>query len=241
MTSAYSTPCAKRVLARGAGALGAIGLAAALLAAGPELGFSRSVTPGLVRHYQALFGARVPERLGGWQDFVRRARVQSPPDRGAPAEAALLAPVNRFFNRVDYANDRDLWRVDDYWATPAETVAVNGADCEDYAIAKYFTLKELGVPVSKLRLVYARSWLAADEAHMVLAYYDTPEADPLILDNLQAGIDRATSRPDLTPVYTFNDEDVLLLRGNAPSLRLGPSSNRKWGELIAHLRRELTY
>lgn len=214
---------------------------ATILAAGLEPGFSRSVTPGLARHYQVLFGSGVPARLGAWQQFVQRAQLQPVADRGAPAETARLSPVNRFFNDVAYMTDRELWRVDDYWATPAEMLAANGADCEDYAIAKYFTLKELGVPVSKLRLVYARSWLAADEAHMVLAFYDSPDADPLILDNLQGGIDRAASRPDLTPVYMFNEEDVLLLQKNAPALRLGPSSNRKWLALVEKLQRELTY
>ncbi len=241
MTPALSRQRTRRALARGLGALAAFGAAAALLAAGLELGFSRSVTPGLVRHYTALFGSRVPAQLGGWQEFVRRAQAKTVAERGVSAEAAALARVNGFFNRVSYATDRELWHAEDYWATPAEMLAVDGADCEDYAIAKYFTLKELGVPVSKLRLVYARTWRAADQAHMVLAYYDTPDADPLILDSLESGIERAASRPDLTPVYTFNDEDVLMLRENAPSLRLGSSSNRKWQELVAHLRRELTY
>jgi predicted transglutaminase-like cysteine proteinase len=234
-------PCAGCALARGGAAIAASFLVAAIFAAGLEPGFSRSVTPGLVRHYAALFGPRVPAHLNGWQELVRRAQAQPVSDRDTPVEAALLAPVNRFFNRVVYATDRDLWHADDYWATPAEMLAADGADCEDYAIAKYFTLKELGVPVSKLRLVYARTWLAANEAHMVLAFYDTPGADPLILDNLQAGIDRATDRPDLVPVYTFNDEDVLLLRQDAPALTVSPSSNRKWQGLVDKLRRELTY
>jgi len=232
---------ARRALARaGAAFAAAIGIAT-IVAAGLEPGFSRSVTPGLVRRFQALFGSGVPERLAGWQQFMRRAQLRPVADRGAPANAVQLARVNRFFNDVAYMTDRDLWHVDDYWATPAEMLAVNGADCEDYAIAKYFTLKELGVPVSKLRLVYARSWLAADEAHMVLAFYDSPDAEPLILDNLQGGIERAASRPDLTPVYMFNEEDVVLLQENAPALRLGPSSNRKWLALVERLQRELTY
>jgi len=236
-----STRLLPGLLVAGAKLVAALCLAAVALAAGLEAGFSRSVTPGLVRHYTGLFGAGVPARVQRWQEFVRRAPILTVADRGMPPEAALLSNVNRFFNRVAYVPDRELWRVDDYWATPAEMLSVDGADCEDYAIAKYFALRELGVPVDKLRLVYARTWQVANEAHMVLAYYETPDADPLILDNLQGRIERASDRPDLVPVYTFNDEDVLLLQQNAPALRLAPSSNRKWQALVEKLQRELTY
>lgn len=216
--------------------------AAAVCAVQAEPGFSRSLTAGLMRHYAATIDAGAPRRLRGWQEFVRRIPVRAVADSGgAPGEPALLAPVNQFFNAVAAVADRVLWRVEDYWATPAEMLSADGADCEDYAIAKYFTLKELGVPVTKLRLVYARTWQAPNEAHMVLAYYDSPGADPLILDNLQGGIERAAQRPDLTPVYTFNDEDLLVLRGGAPALQLRPAVNRKWQLLVDKLQRELTY
>jgi len=228
-------------LREAAGVLAALSLAAAAPAAGPEPGFSRSVTPGLVRQYTGQFGAGVPARLRGWQDFVVRAPLRPVADRGLTGEATLLEPVNQFFNRVAPGSDRDLWNVEDYWATPAEMLSVNGGDCEDYAIAKYFALKELGVPVARLRLVYARTWHAANEAHMVLAYYESPGADPLILDNLQPGIERAASRPDLTPVYTFNDEDLVFLRQQAPTLKLASSYNRKWQMVVDKLQRELTY
>jgi len=218
-----------------------VAFAAAVCAVQAEPGFSRSVTAGLMRHYAATIDAGAPRRLRGWQEFVRRVPLRRVADSGASGEAALLAPVNEFFNAVAAVADRVLWHVEDYWATPAEMLSVDGADCEDYAIAKYFTLKELGVPVAKLRLVYARTWQAPNEAHMVLAYYESPGADPLILDNLQGGIERAAQRPDLTPVYTFNDEDVQILRANAPALHAKPTANRKWRLLVDKLQLELAY
>jgi predicted transglutaminase-like cysteine proteinase len=211
----------------------ALSLAAAIAAAA-EPGFSRSVTPGLVAHYERLFGRGVGGRLLGWQEFVRRTD-------GAPAaETQLLAPVNRFFNRLRSMTDQDLWGVEDYWATPAETLSINGADCEDYAIAKYFTLKELGIPVARLRLVYATTRLSKN-AHLVLAYYPAGGADPLILDNVEERIKPAGDRPDLTPVFTFNDDDVEMPQKNAPAVRFGPGSNRKWASLLAKLQQELEY
>lgn len=216
-------------------------LAAAALAAPGEWGFSRSVTPGLISHYTALFGQGVRRQLQEWQEFVRRMPAQSAAGRGQAGEIALLAPVNRFFNGVPSVSDQVLWNVVDYWATPAETLSVDGGDCEDYAIGKYFTLKELGVPVERLRLVYARTWFSPNTAHMVLAYYASPAADPLILDNLQGSIQPARDRPDLTPVYSFNDDDLQVLQSGGPPQRLNPSSSRKWRSVLEKLQRELSY
>jgi len=171
---------------------------------------------------------------------VIRAGNRSAPGGGAPAgRRNLLPPVNRFFNRIPSETDLAHWGVEDYWATPSETLASNGADCEDYAIAKYFTLKELGVPVSRLRLVYARTWRSRT-AHLVLAYYPDARADPLILDNLEGNIQPASDRPDLIPVYTFNDEDLLWKQDGGTTVRLSATSNRKWKDVLDKLERELT-
>ena len=218
-------------------------LIAAAIAASAELGFSRSVGAGLIAHYAGLFGPGARVRLEGWKDFVRRTADRGKPAQSSSGDARLLGSVNDFFNRVPSAVDAQLWGVEDYWATPAETLSVNGADCEDYAIAKYFTLKELGVPIAKLRLVYAKTWWSSRVAHLVLAYYPDPRADPLILDNLQGSIQPAAERPDLIPVFTFNEEDLLFPQnqndGSVP--RVSSSSNRKWREVIEKLQRELTY
>ncbi len=219
----------------------AIALAAAIaasVAASSELGFSRSVTPGLVAHQVRLFGPGARGRLEGWKEFGRiAARRNASEDKGF-GDAELLHPVNRFFNRLPAVTDQTHWGVEDYWATPSETLASGGADCEDYAIAKYFALKELGIPIARLRLVYARTWYSR-AAHMVLAYYPDPQSDPLILDNLQGSILPAAERPDLTPVYSFNDDDLLFPQAGAPTVRLSASSNRKWQGVIEKLEREL--
>jgi predicted transglutaminase-like cysteine proteinase len=214
-------------------------LLAGAMAAPAELGFSRSVTPGLITHYAGRFGSGVRGRLEGWNGFVRGEAGRSGQSRAS--EAGLLGPVNDFFNRVPSVEDRLVWGVEDYWATPSETLSVNGADCEDYAIAKYFTLKELGIPVARLRFVYARTWWSRDSAHLVLAYYPTPGAEPLILDNLQGGIEPASNRPDLTPVFTFNDEDLMMAQGAFVAVRMNPLSNRRWKEVVEKLELELKF
>lgn len=158
-------------------------------------------------------------------------------------EASQLKVVNDFFNRrIAYREDIDNWGQLDYWASPLESLGKGAGDCEDYAIGKYFTLTSLGVPHAKLRMVYVRASIAGAPngfvAHMVLAYYPTPEAEPLVLDNLQPGIRLASERSDLSPVFSFNAEGlwqgVGSIRANGdPLTRLS-----KWREVLTRARQD---
>ena len=117
----------------------------------------------------------------------------------------------------------------------------NGADCEDFSIAKYFTLKELGVPIQRLRITYVKA-VRLDQAHMVLAYYPAPGAIPLILDNLDEKVRPASERADLIPVFSFNDEDLLQVRQGQRDVNVGSSTQiRMWRYLLAKLEKELLY
>ena len=219
-------------------ALLAIG-ASVVLAATRELGFSRSVTPRLVEHLAARFGAGSRTRIGDWQEFVRAFPAERRQFSGNEIE--LLNSVNTFFNRLPFVTDLAHWGVEDYWATPAEALASNGADCEDFSIAKYFTLKELGVPIERLRITYVKA-VRLNQAHMVLAYYPARNAVPLILDNLEDKVKPASERPDLIPVYSFNDEDLLIVREGRSAASAGsPSQIRLWRYLLDKLETELLY
>jgi predicted transglutaminase-like cysteine proteinase len=193
-----------------------------------ELGFTTSVSPRLVEAHVRRFGPPSRKRMEEWKAYAAKRR-----GAGAP-EADLLAEVNRTLNRVPFVEDSKHWGEADYWATPSESIASNGADCEDFTIAKYFLLKELGVPISRLRMTYVKS-LTLNQAHMVLAYYPRPEADPLVLDNLEDTVRPASQRSDLVPVYSFNDEEVWIeARGRSGS----PRQIRNWAALIERLERE---
>lgn len=209
------------------------------LAAAQGLGFSSSVTPGLVERFTARFGAASRTRIGGWQEFAR----SFPAERRqlSSIDPELLGAVNAFFNRLPFVTDLAHWGAEDYWASPAEALASNGADCEDFSIAKYFTLKELGVPIERLRITYVKA-VRLNQAHMVLAYYPAPGAIPLILDNLDDRVRPASERPDLIPVYSFNDEDLLQVRQGQRDLKVGkPSQIRLWRALLDKLEKELLY
>ena len=162
---------------------------------------------------------------------------------GGKDDAARLRSVNDFYNqRLAYAEDIDNWGQVDYWASPLESLGKGAGDCEDYAIGKYFTLTSLGIPHAKLRMVYVRASIAGAPngfvAHMVLAYYPTPDAEPLVLDNLQPVIRPAGERADLSPVFSFNAEGlwqgVGSIRANGdPLTRLS-----KWREVLLRARQD---
>jgi predicted transglutaminase-like cysteine proteinase len=154
-------------------------------------------------------------------------------------EVAQASAVNDFFNRrLVYRDDRDIWGQVDYWASPLESLQKGMADCEDYAIAKYFTLTSLGVSHRKLRLVYVRVVNGGVvQPHMVLAYYPTPDAEPLVLDNLVTEMRLAGGRPDLSPVFSFNADGLwegvgtVVLTGAGPTERLS-----RWRDALAKAR-----
>ncbi len=149
-----------------------------------------------------------------------------------------LEKVNDFWNGVRYGTDPSVWGKRDYWATPYETLIKDRGDCEDYVIAKYFTLKRVGFDAKKLYFVYARV-KGKNISHMVLAYYNDDRSDPLILDNINLKIFSSKDRKDLVPVYTFNGE---LLQRFADKSAGGLVKKelivkRKWNDLIERMKR----
>lgn len=157
-------------------------------------------------------------------------------------ELAQLQAINQFFNqRVLFRDDTEVWSEIDHWASPLETLDKGQGDCEDYAIAKYFSLLAMGMPTSKLRLVYVRAQIGgpngAVQAHMVLAYYAAAGAEPMILDNLITEVRPASRRPDLVPVFSFNSEG--LWQGVGPTAAGDPTARlSRWREVLAKARAE---
>lgn len=154
-------------------------------------------------------------------------------------ENAKLVAINQFFNRrIAFATDMEVWGQLDYWASPLEMLGKGRGDCEDYVIGKYFSLLVAGLPVAKLRLVYVRATLNGEVvAHMVLAYYAAPGAEPLLLDNLVGDIRPASRRPDLEPVFSFNGEG--LWHGVGAQAAGDPQSRlSRWRDVMAKAREE---
>ncbi|MBI3713648.1 MAG: transglutaminase-like cysteine peptidase [Burkholderiales bacterium] len=156
-----------------------------------------------------------------------------------------LQGINQFFNRkLLYAEDIDVWGQSDYWATPLESLARGKGDCEDFVIAKYFSLRSAGLSDQQLRLVYVRAKIGGErstisQAHMVLAFYASSDAEPLILDNLITDIRPASRRTDLSPVFSFNAQGVFA--GTNASTRPAPGGTSRlsrWQDLLERARQE---
>jgi predicted transglutaminase-like cysteine proteinase len=161
------------------------------------------------------------QRIADWHALMREKR-------DAP-EVEKLESVNSFFNQLKFVDDLSHWGKDDYWATPQEMLASNGGDCEDFTTAKYFTLRQIGIPDKKMRLTYVKS-LTLNQPHMVLSYYAEPTADPLILDNLIKTILYASQRVDLIPVYSFNGQGLWLTKKQSSDRLGGTERLNLWQE-----------
>lgn len=141
------------------------------------------------------------QRVNAWRQLIDRGRDWS--------DQRQLTAANDFINQNQFVDDIIHWNKEDYWATPLQTIVTEGGDCEDFAVAKYFTLTEMGMSADKLRLTYVKA-LTLDQAHMVVSYYASPNEIPLVLDNLDPMIRPATERDDLLPVYSFNGDSLWL-------------------------------
>lgn len=180
-----------------------------------------------ILHYQDKGAAK---RIEDWKSLLRSKKARS--------VNSLLKQVNDFFNQLEYIPESSLQGSADVWLTPYEFLAEGGGDCEDFAIAKYFTLVAMGIKSTQLRITYVA--ISPDNSpHMVLAYYSDPNADPLILDNLTQTILPASRRDDLVPVYGFNVEEVWLNERVNKARPYGkPSDLSKWRALIERIQLE---
>ena len=197
------------------------------LAAADHTGFSEQLFAKIKNSY----GAATEMRVRKWQELIHSSEALN--------DQQKLERVNNFFNGARFVNDIDQWNTKDYLATPLEFLAQDAGDCEDFSIAKYFTLKEMGMDSGKLRITYVKA-LELNQAHMVLAYYSTPSSIPVILDNINKRIKPANERSDLLPVYSFNADDLWLARSRNEQLRVGkPEQLSLWNDLSDRMIKEL--
>ncbi len=181
-----------------------------------------------LNYVEKKYGTVARQRLETWDSLMRI-------DRATP-EKEKLERVNDFFNQIRFISDIIHWKKKDYWATPIEFISTNGGDCEDFTIAKYFTLRELGVADKKLRLTYVKA-IRLNQAHMVLSYFETPSSEPLLLDNLDKEIRFASKRRDLVPVYSFNGNGLWLAKEREQGRLVGKSSRiGLWTDVIKRMK-----
>lgn len=185
----------------------------------------------LLDQIEKKYGTLVRQRFVDWQNLIETGK--------SATEEEKLRLVNDFFNQnIRFVDDRIQWFKDDYWATPMELLAQGGGDCEDFSIAKYFTLLEMGVDDNKLRITYVKA-LELNQAHMVLTYFESPQAIPLVLDNLKPNIDLATERDDLEPIYSFNGSGLWLAKIRSSGFQVGAANKlHSWTDLMQRMLKE---
>lgn len=212
----------RRVLAALCGVILGVGLGDAAL----------EVSDALLARVEQKYGTEARGRVETWRTLLQTAQTLP--------EMEKLRAVNNFFNRyIEFVDDIFHWHQEDYWATPIESLGTGGGDCEDFAIAKYFTLLALGVAEDKLRMTYVKA-LQLNQAHMVLTYFATPRAVPLVLDNLIPDIKPASQRNDLLPVYSFNGTGLWIAKARGEGKRVGGAERLSlWQALQARMQAPL--
>jgi len=187
------------------------------------------ISTSQLKSFTAKYGQKSKKRVELWDQMMLSSKDGKILNK--------LKNVNDFFNKIKYRTDKRHWRRNDYWATPFEFMGTGAGDCEDYAIAKYFSLRKLGVPDKKLRItyvIYQRRNTKFDQAHMVLTYLHKPGATPIVLDNINKKLKLATKRKDLKPVYSFNANGLWQAK-NKGSVRVGRNNLKAWKSLMSRI------
>jgi predicted transglutaminase-like cysteine proteinase len=156
----------------------------------------------IVANFENKYGKHAVSRLNGLLAMME--------DQAGLSEVQIVINVNRFFNQLEYRSDLKTWNKSDYWASRLEFLGKGQGDCEDYAVAKFLTMIQLGIPDKKLFLTYVKAKGFADPAHLVTTYYKEPGTIPFVLDNYNKKILPATQRPDLVPVYSFTAKELYI-------------------------------
>ena len=187
------------------------------------------ITNSKLNSISLKYGTNAKSRVELWDNMLQSSKNEKILNK--------LKNVNDFFNKIQYKTDSRHWKKKDYWATPYEFMGTAAGDCEDYAIAKYFSLRKIGVPDSKLRITYVKyikTRSKFEQAHMVLTYYHKPGATPIVLDNINKKLKLATKRKDLKPVYSFNAGGLWQAK-NKGSVRVGTNNLRSWKDLMSRI------
>ncbi len=185
-----------------------------------------NISESQLNSISSKYGTSGKNRVEAWDSMIESSKNESLLNK--------IKNVNDFFNQITYKTDAAHWKQKDYWATPFEFMGTGAGDCEDYAIAKYFSLVKLGIPDDKLRItyvIYKKTNSRFEQAHMVLTYYHKTGAEPVILDNINRTLQLASKRSDLKPVYSFNASGLWQAKTKGDT-RVGDNNLKSWKNLM---------
>ena len=190
-----------------------------------------NISTSKLKSFVNKYGAKAERRVLIWDKVIEGAKKKPTLEK--------IKAVNDFFNKIKYRRDSRHWKKRDYWASPFEFMGTGAGDCEDYAIAKYFSLRKLGIPDRKMRITYVKykgRRTKYDQAHMVLTYYHKPNSTPIVLDNINKKLKLATKRKDLKPIYSFNATGLWQAKNKGKTnVRVGKNNLRSWKDLMSRI------
>lgn len=186
-----------------------------------------------IKRLQKIYGSDIKKRLRDWlwtiNDYRRKPDIEK------------LTIANHFINRLAFIDDNKHWQQKDYWASPSETIASNGGDCEDFVIAKYTMLINMGITPDCMQLNYVRV-SHYHKPHMVLTYHCHNPDKPLVLDNLSARISTLDKRPDLQIIYRFNQTGIWFRQKNGTFRKMSALSRlRQWDQVNRKIQLEQSF
>jgi len=182
------------------------------------------ITPKLISDAQKKYNIYAKNRFISIQDELLH-------DLKNASDMKKLNQINTWVNYIKYKSDKKVYGVNDYWATLYEFVGKGMGDCEDYTIAKYYLLKELGIDPKRLKFTYVvyKNRRGKKISHMVLVYLKVPKpkkkSDLLILGNNNRLILPATKRKDIVKVIKMINGDT-------------GAKSKKWKKLEAGMKRK---
>ena len=159
-------------------------------------------TKDILTIQKAYEGKKITTRLLRYKAFLKQAQyfhLEKKLNR-------VNAYINKIRPKLDKTSNQDGKEstIGDYWMTPKEFFITGSGDCEDYAIAKFYTLQYLGIDSKHLYLSVVKV-KGSSSFHMVLLYLKDKNSIPLVLDNLSWKVLFLTQRKDLTPLVAFNE------------------------------------
>lgn len=190
-----------------------------------------NITSEKMAQFTKKYGPQASKRVEIWDRIMQESQNKKVLHK--------LKNVNDFFNKIKYKRDLAHWGKNDYWAAPFEFMGTGAGDCEDYAIAKYYSLIKLGIPEHKLRITYVkllRKRTKYEEAHMVLTYYHKKNSTPIVLDNVNKKLQLASKRKDLKPIYSFNANGLWQAKNKGKSsIKIGSNNLKAWQDLMTRI------
>jgi predicted transglutaminase-like cysteine proteinase len=138
-----------------------------------------------------------------------------------------IAKINRSINyAIRYVSDIRQHGVVDLWSPPLATIASGKGDCEDYAIAKYAALRQMGFGPDDLRLLLVRDRSVGLD-HAVLGVHF--EGRWLVLDNRHSILVESDELWQFTPLFAINHQGVKLFAASlataASKIKMVPAAS----------------